>query len=100
VKIRMIIAVAVLLVGCGSDDNTHQPGSPGDSCQPSVQGAATCQSKVCATVTCVNSVTNASNNVSVCTGSKCTSVSDCPTSNQCVTSPSSGSWCVPQSVCN
>jgi len=93
-------AVAALLVSCGSDDSTHQPGSPGDYCEPTAQGAQTCQSRVCATVTCSDTLTNVSYDVSACTGSKCTTASACPSGSKCIAFPSSSSWCVPTSACD
>jgi hypothetical protein len=98
--IRELALVAILgLTACsGSDDNTHPSGSPGDSCQPTSVGAAVCQSNVCATVTCANTVTNETYDVSVCTGTICTN-STCPVGSKCVSFPSSDSYCVPNSAC-
>jgi hypothetical protein len=87
------------LMACSDGDgNTHQSGSPGDSCQPTAQGAAACQSNVCATVTWSNTLSNVTYDVSVCAGSNCTN-SACPSDSKCVAFPSSDSWCVPASAC-
>jgi hypothetical protein len=61
-----IILAGALIAGCSGNDDGQTGGAPGTACQFSQQGAATCQSKICASVGCLNG------NMHVCAGAPCT----------------------------
>jgi hypothetical protein len=99
-KIQWVLLTILSVMACNdTEGTTSRSGSPGDYCEPTSQGASACQSKRCGTVTCRDTATDQSYEVSACTGASCAN-SSCPSGSQCVAFGSSGSFCMPTSACD
>lgn len=91
-----VVAVFLALgsgAACGDDDGLKRPGEP---CEYSQAGAATCESGVCIAMQCLK--TNERRNV--CGGASCAVTQKCPGGQFCVPIPSSSeAYCVPTTIC-
>jgi hypothetical protein len=95
----VVLAIALVLPGCSAADGDGNEGAPGATCTPTAAGADACDSGICGTVECVNSMTQATRAVSVCVGDPCTT--SCGHGEKCVNFPNATTgYCVPESACS